>query len=244
MENKYFLSPEFTANNIFLVVHSNLNEIRSLCLFFAGLWISKYWRLTYVTFQVPFMKCAHGIPVNMKPLKIWRTMWSSYLTPLNTYIASSGWVEFWLLALAFSYLYGLCFFTQIEFDVSGRELVIPFINDQLEDDIDGGYTREVVQRTLAAKDEGLVSDKAFHELRMALPGNVRSYLPPLSAILEDRRNQNMDIKVVPIPEVNMRTLLFYVNTLYSVFLRVKVHCRSKSIWWKIFSVLVLNKLWE
>lgn len=69
---------------------------------------------------------------------------------------------------------------------SGRELVIPFTNDQLEDDIDGGYTREVVQRILAAKDEGLVSDKAFHELRMALPENVRSYLPPLSMILEER----------------------------------------------------------
>ena len=54
----------------------------------------------------------------------------------------------------------------MKFDVSGREVVIPFLNDQLEDEIDGGYTREVVQRILAAKDEGLVRDKAFHELRM------------------------------------------------------------------------------
>ena len=58
---------------------------------------------------------------------------------------------------------GLCFATQIKFDVSGRELVIPFRNDQLEEDIDGGYTHEVVQMILAAKDGGLVSDKAFHE---------------------------------------------------------------------------------
>ena len=79
---------------------------------------------------------------------------------------------------------------------------MPLSNDQVEADIDGGYTREVVQRILAAKDEGLVSDKAFHELRMALPENIRSYLPPLSAILEERRNQNKEIKVVPIPEVN------------------------------------------
>ena len=129
----------------------------------------------------------------------------------------------------FVFINGLCFSTQIKFDVSGGELVIPFINDQFEDDIYGGYTREVVQRILAAKDEGLVSDKAFHELRMALPENVRSYLPPLSAILEERWNQNKKIKVVPIPEVNMRTLLFYVNTLYSIFLRVRVHCRLKSI---------------
>lgn len=107
---------------------------------------------------------------------------------------------------------------QIKFDVSGREVVIPFSNDQLGDDIDGGYTHEVVQRILAAKDEGLVREKAFHELRMALPENARSYLPPLSVILEERRNQNKEIKVVPIPEVNMRTLLFYV---YTVFLREK-----------------------
>ena len=79
---------------------------------------------------------------------------------------------------------------------------MPLSNDQVEADIDGGYTREVVQRILAAKDEGLVSDKAFHELRMALPENFRSYLPPLSAIVEERRNQNKEIKVVPIPEVN------------------------------------------
>ena len=32
------------------------------------------------------------------------------------------------------------------------------LNDQLEDDMDGGYTREVVQRILAAKDEELVSE--------------------------------------------------------------------------------------
>ena len=84
---------------------------------------------------------------------------------------------------------------------------MPLSNDQVEADIDGGYTREVVQRILAAKDEGLVSDKAFHELRMALPKNVRSYLPPLSAIVEERRNQNKEIKVVPIPEVHVNTCM-------------------------------------
>ena len=41
---------------------------------------------------------------------------------------------------------------------------MPLSNDQVEADIDGGYTREVVQRILAAKDEGLVSDKDFVKL--------------------------------------------------------------------------------
>lgn len=97
-----------------------------------------------------------------------------------------------------------------------------------------GYTHEVVQRILAAKDEGLVREKAFHELRMALPENARSYFPPLSVILEERRNQNKEIKVVPIPEVNMRTLWFYV---YTVFLREK---HKNSLQFDIFSLQVVG----
>ena len=60
------------------------------------------------------------------------------------------------------------FFAQIKFDVSDRELVIPLCDGQ-HDHEDEGYSHEVVQRILAAKDEGLVSDKAYYELRMALP---------------------------------------------------------------------------
>ena len=69
---------------------------------------------------------------------------------------------------------------------------------------------------MAAKDEGLVSDKAFHKLRMAIPENARIYLPPLSAIFEERRSQNKEIKVAPIPEVNIRALFFlFFLCLYS-----------------------------
>lgn len=64
----------------------------------------------------------------------------------------------------------------------------------------------MVRRILAAKDEGLVSDKGFHELRMALPENDWVYLPPLSAILEERRSQNKEIKVVPISEQVKKTV--------------------------------------
>jgi len=55
---------------------------------------------------------------------------------------------------------------------------------------------------LAAKDEGLVSDKAFHELRMALPEKVRSHVPPLSAVKQERKSQKKEIQVIQIPEVN------------------------------------------
>ena len=93
------------------------------------------------------------------------------------------------------------FFAQIKFDVSDRELVIP-LSDGQHDHEDEGYSHEVVQRILAAKDEGLVSDKAYHELRMAFPESVRSHVPPLSTILQGRRTQNKEIEVIPIPEVN------------------------------------------
>ncbi|XP_066025730.1 uncharacterized protein [Pocillopora verrucosa] len=88
---------------------------------------------------------------------------------------------------------------EIKFDVSDRELVIP-LSDGQHDHEDEGYSHEVVQRILAAKDEGLVSDKAYHELRMALPESVRSHVPPLSTILQERRTQNKEIEVIPIPE--------------------------------------------
>jgi len=79
---------------------------------------------------------------------------------------------------------------------------MPLSDDQHDGDDDEGYSHEVVQRILAAKDEGLVSDQAYHELRMALPEKVRSHAPPLAAIKRERRSQNKEIEVIQIPEVN------------------------------------------
>ena len=76
------------------------------------------------------------------------------------------------------------------------------LSDSQHDHEDEGYSHEVFERILAAKDEGLVSDKAYHELRVALPERVRSHVPPLSTILQGRRTQNKEIEVIPIPEVN------------------------------------------
>ena len=87
---------------------------------------------------------------------------------------------------------------------------MPLSDHQHDGDDDEGYSREVVQRILAAKDEGLVSDKAYHELRMALPEKVRSHVPPLTAIKQERRYQNNEIEVVQIPEVNSEKYVIVV----------------------------------
>ena len=100
-----------------------------------------------------------------------------------------------------NYSEALCFFflTQVKFDVSGRELVIPLSDDQHDGE---DYAHEVIQRMLAAKDEGLVSAEAYHKLRMALLEKVSSHVPPLSVIKQERRSQNKEIKVIQIPEIN------------------------------------------
>ena len=85
--------------------------------------------------------------------------------------------------------------TQVKFDVSGRELVIPLSDDQHDGDDDEDYAHEVIQRMLAAKDEGLVSAEAYHKLRMALLEKVSSHVPPLSVIKQERRSQNKFILI-------------------------------------------------
>lgn len=112
--------------------------------------------------------------------------------------------NFFKLFIKYLYWNTTSCYTQIKFDVSGKELVIPLSsNPQPEhDDDDDGYTREIVQRILAAKDDGLVSDKAYHEIRIALPEHVRAQVPPLSSLLEERKKQNGEINISTIPEVN------------------------------------------
>ena len=79
---------------------------------------------------------------------------------------------------------------QIKFNVYGQELIMPLAStDEMEDSGDDGYITEVARRILAAKDQGLVSDKAYHQLRMALPEDMRCRIPPLSAIMQERKRQ-------------------------------------------------------
>ena len=46
-----------------------------------------------------------------------------------------------------------------------------------------------------------MSDKAYHEIRMALPEHVRVQVPPLSSLLQERKKQSEEINVTTIPEV-------------------------------------------
>ncbi len=113
--------------------------------------------------------------------------------------------DFTYLVLLFS------MYPQIKFNVYGKELIIPLATtaQDIEDTCDETYTTEVVRRILAAKDQGLVSDKAYHELRMALPEDIRDRIPPLSAVIQERRAQNKTINTIPIPQVTdylLRTL--------------------------------------
>ena len=60
----------------------------------------------------------------------------------------------------------------------GKELAIPLAKN-MEDSLDNGYLDYLDNGILSAKDQGLVSDKAYHELRMALPEDIRDRIPPL-----------------------------------------------------------------
>ena len=57
--------------------------------------------------------------------------------------------------------------------------------------------------------------KAYHELRMALPEDIRARIPPLLLILQERKQQNNEITVVTIPEVRHST--FHWKTLPVIF---------------------------
>ena len=83
-----------------------------------------------------------------------------------------------------------CLSNQIKFNLSRNELVIPLSSTPPpEQDNDGGYTSEIVQRILAAKVEGLVSNKAYHEIWMALSEHVRGQVPLLHLVSKREKNR-------------------------------------------------------
>ena len=60
---------------------------------------------------------------------------------------------------------------------------------------------------LVAKDSGLISDEAYHELRMSLPEDQRFALSPFSAVKQERNKQNEIVNIKSIPEVYSNYLL-------------------------------------
>ena len=96
-------------------------------------------------------------------------------------------------------------FFQIKFSVEGEEVIIPLGDAEIVDDeAAASSSDEITQRVLVAKDFGLVSDEAYHELRMALPEDERNALPPISILKQERNRQNKIITLHPIPEVCIR----------------------------------------
>ena len=59
------------------------------------------------------------------------------------------------------------------------------------------HSKVKVQKCLVAKDDGMVSDIAYHELHMVSGVN----LPPLNLIAEERKKQNNSIEIKPIEKV-------------------------------------------
>ena len=64
-----------------------------------------------------------------------------------------------------------------KFNVEGEEITIPLRGDDNDGDVKAAQPScETAQRVLVAKDSGLVSDDAYHELRMSLPEDQQAAL--------------------------------------------------------------------
>ena len=69
-------------------------------------------------------------------------------------------------------------------------------------------TDKITQHVLVAKDSGLISDETFHELRMSLPGETRTVIPPINALKDERNRQNKRVDIHPIAEVRFCDISF------------------------------------
>ena len=76
---------------------------------------------------------------------------------------------------------------QIKLNVQGEEIVIPLGSD--EEEIHYPLVK-TTQHVLVAKDSGLISDDAYHALRMSLSEDVRVMIPPLNVIKDERKRQH------------------------------------------------------
>jgi len=91
----------------------------------------------------------------------------------------------------------------IKFSVQGKEVLIPLGSVEEEED---EVKEETTQRVLVAKDSWLISDEAYHELRMSLPEDARASIPPINALKDKRNRQNKTVDIHHITEV--RGLIF------------------------------------
>ena len=97
--------------------------------------------------------------------------------------------------------------SQIKFIVQGEELVIHLESTTEEEEM-LHTTDEITQRVLVAKDSGLISDETFHELRMSLPEETTTVIPPINALKDERNGQNKIVDIHPIAEVRFCDISF------------------------------------
>jgi len=95
---------------------------------------------------------------------------------------------------------------QIKFDVQSQEVIIPLPEEDSGEKLEP-TSCETTKRVLVAKDNCLISDEAYHELRMSLPEDQRFALPPISAVKQERNKQNEIVNIESIPEVYCNYLL-------------------------------------
>lgn len=69
------------------------------------------------------------------------------------------------------------------------------------------------QCVLVAKDYGLISDEAYHELRMSIPEDARAMILLINVLKDERNRQNKNIEIHQMAEV--RNLFFSLVVLWS-----------------------------
>ena len=90
-------------------------------------------------------------------------------------------------------------FPHIKFSVQGQEIIIPLGSAEEEDM--PYLLQETTQYVLVAKDSGITPDKAYHELSMSLPEDVRATIPPINVLKDERNKQNKIVNIHQITEV-------------------------------------------
>ena len=85
--------------------------------------------------------------------------------------------------------------------------MIPLGSEEKEDVVQS--REETCQRVLVAKDSGLISDEAYHELRMSLSDDTRAMIPPINELKDERNRQNKIVDIHHITEVRS-SLVFYL----------------------------------
>jgi len=84
------------------------------------------------------------------------------------------------------------------FSVQGEKVIISLGLE--EDYMPQEKTRQCV---VVAKDYGLISDEAYHELRMSISEDAKAMIPPINVLKDERNRQNKNIEIHQIADVRI-----------------------------------------